>query len=68
MCCVHVCVCACVFAWVHVYACPCVVRGPLSLSVMEGTEKERGYEKAETDCGVEDPQCTALIGYLPKDF
>lgn len=50
--------CACVhvfFAWVHVYACPRVLKRPLTFSVMERTEREKGCEKTVTDCGVEDP-------------
>lgn len=43
--------CACV----HVYACPCVVKRPLSLRVMERTERENGCEKAAVDYGVDDP-------------
>ncbi len=64
--------CACVhvfFACVHVCVVGlCVVKRPLSLSVMERTEREKGCENAVADCGVEDPQSMALIGYLPKDF
>lgn len=50
--------CACVhvfFAWVQVYACPRVLKRPLTFSVMERTEREKGCEKTVADCGVEDP-------------
>lgn len=63
--------CACVhgfFAWVHVCSCPCVVKRPLSFSMMERTEKEKGCEKGGVDCGTQNLQSTALIGHFPKDF
>ena len=51
--CVHVCVCVHVsFACVHVHVLPCVVKRPPSLSVVEKTEREKGYEKAVADCDV----------------
>lgn len=66
--CIYVCVCACVFRM-----CSCVGVSMCSEknSVAQHDEddgKEKGFEKAVADCGVEDPQSTALIGYLPKDF